>query len=64
MKNATKMKVPKKYQAAIKEIYRDYDGVWVILNDGFIAPSTGCQTIHEDRQIDALACIREITVIK
>jgi hypothetical protein len=37
------MKIPKKYQAAIKEIYTDEDGIWCNLN-----PNWGCGVFHED----------------
>lgn len=34
MKNETRIKVPKKDQDRIKEIYHDDDGYWVNLNKG------------------------------
>jgi hypothetical protein len=37
MINSTNIKVPKKYHAAIKELYQDDDGYWCILNDGYNA---------------------------
>lgn len=42
--------VPKGKQAAIRDAYRDEDGFWICLNEGWEASRTdsGCRTIHED----------------
>lgn len=42
--------VPLKKRQAIKDAYRDEDGYWICLNDGWEASNTdsGCRTIHED----------------
>lgn len=39
-------KVPKKYQAAIKEVYQNEDGIWCILNSGWVHGVDETQTIH------------------
>ena len=57
--NNTNIKIPKKYQDRIKEIYHDEDGYWVILNKGWFCEDYGLHTIHEDTQQDILRCIRE-----
>ncbi len=39
-------KIPKKYQAAIKEIYEDEDGIWCILNSEWVHGVDEAHTIH------------------
>lgn len=39
--------LPKKYHEAVSDFYKDFDGYWLELKNGFISTSTGCQTIHE-----------------
>ena len=39
--------VPKKHQHKIAEAYKDSEGWWIWLADGFISTSTEGQTIHE-----------------
>jgi hypothetical protein len=64
MINSTNIKVPKKYHHMIKEIYKDDDGYWVILNDGFYAAGYGpydeFHTIHEDTVSEVLYHIRQL----
>ena len=40
--------VPKTKQGAIREIYQDDDGIWIILKDGWNADNmdSDCRTIH------------------
>lgn len=41
--------IPKSKQKAIREIYEDTDGFWIVLNEGWNADGTdwcGCRTIH------------------
>lgn len=59
MKNCTKIKVPKKYQDRIQEIYHDSDGYWCILNRGWYWDDYSLHVIHEDTQAQVLRCIRE-----
>lgn len=42
--------VPKSKITAIRDAYKDDDGYWMTLNDGWEASNTdcGCRTIHED----------------
>lgn len=42
--------VPSSKREAIRDTWKDEDGVWIILNDGWEASRTdrGCHTIHED----------------
>lgn len=61
MVNNTSLKVPKKYEHMIQEvIYDRWDKWFIYLNEGCYSPETGCQTIHEYTQADALKQIREI----
>lgn len=39
--------VPKKHQEAIADVYKDMDGYWITLKEGYISTSTETQTIHE-----------------
>ena len=42
--------VPKSKKQAIKACWRDSDGYWIILHEGYNADRTdwNCRTIHED----------------
>ena len=42
--------VPKTKRAAIHDIFRDDDGIWIFLNEGWNADRMDfeCRTIHED----------------
>ena len=46
-------KVPKKYQAAIKEVYQDEDGIWCILTLAYLSRlqsiMVGSQARTQDR---------------
>ena len=46
--------VPKGKREAIRDAYRDEDGFWICLKDGWEASRTdsGCRTIHEDTITD------------
>ena len=58
MTNAQIMRmIPKGKKTAIKEVYQDADGIWIILNEGLNAYGMDyrCRTIHcggEDEPID------------
>lgn len=41
MDNKTNIKIPKKYEKRIKEIYHDEDGYWVCLNFGWRSDDYG-----------------------
>jgi hypothetical protein len=62
MKNTTSIKVPKKYEHMIEEIYQDSDGYWVYSKAGFHFAYMGgeCHTGHEDTQRDLLMVIRTL----
>ena len=49
--------IPKNKKAAIREVYQDQDGIWIILNEGWNADGMDwdCRTIHcggDDEPID------------
>ena len=46
--------VPKAKKQAIKACWRDSDGYWIILHEGYNADRTdwNCRTIHEDTIAD------------
>lgn len=60
MKNSTTIKIPKKYQAMISEVYKDSDGYWAYSEDGFMFTDTECHTAHEDTHKDLLRVIRSL----
>lgn len=69
MKNSTKIKVPKKYEHMIEEIWQEDDGwsergpsYWVTIADGFWSPQMQCHTLHESSQKEILELIRGIEV--
>lgn len=57
--------IPRNKKAAIREIYEDVDGWWVILNDGWNADGMDfdCRTIHsggeEMTDVETLADLKE-----
>lgn len=55
--------VPKRKIKAIKEVWRDEDGYWIILNEGWNADRMDfrCHTIHEDTIPDLRYQIAGIT---
>lgn len=59
MNNLTSIRVPKKYQNRIAEIYQDIDGYWCELSGGWYWDDWSLHVIHEDTQADILRCIRE-----
>ena len=65
MKNATTIKVPKKYEHMIEEIWTEDDGwfgnglsYWVSIADGFYSPEMYSHTLHESTQKEILRLIR------
>lgn len=67
MKNSTTIKVPKKYQHMIGEIWTEDDGwsdwgpsYWVSIAEGFYSPDMECHTLHESTQKEILSLIRRI----
>lgn len=40
--------IPKKYRHTIESFYKDIDGVWLDLKEGYISTTTESTSIHED----------------
>ena len=64
MENKTNLKVPKKYQIAIEEVQKDCTGYWIWLKEDYISSETGCHTIHEYTQKDALKALQTIVKVE
>ena len=47
MKNNTRISIPQKYHCMIKELYKDEDDIWCVLNIGYQTREHG-RTIHEE----------------
>lgn len=62
MINNTNIKIPKKYNEMIEEIYYEgkEDGYWCVLKEGFISTDSECGTIHEWTVKDLLASLKSI----
>jgi hypothetical protein len=56
--------IPKKYKPMLRDIYKDCDGWWSCLNEGYICDDTQCQTIHEDTQAQFMQCLRTCRKLK
>jgi len=52
------MKIPKKYQNRVYEVYQDEDGFWCYLNEGWCYDQKGQHIIHEDTKTEVLKCIK------
>lgn len=52
MKNYTGLKVAKKYEPMIEEIYKDFDGVWAHAEAGYRFESSDTHTERQDTQKD------------
>jgi len=55
-------RIPKKYHAAIKDVYRDEDGYWCIIgcNSGWkLEGYFSDYTVHEDTVHDIVTVIRQ-----
>lgn len=52
------MRIPKMYQNRIIDIYRDDDGIWVTLADGWCYDQQGQHIIHEDTKTEVMKAIR------
>jgi len=60
MENTTNIKIPKKYHTAIKEIYRDSDGYWCMIKEGYTSGIDEGRVIHEESAKGLLREIRNI----
>lgn len=64
MKNETNMKIAKKYQPFIHEIwYEGEDGYWANLLECCICGDTECHYVHEWTQKEFLTSLRSIRVM-
>lgn len=55
--------IPKRYHAAISDVYLDDDGIWVCIREGWKCDETVCgaeRTIHEDTLEAVLQCVKTI----
>lgn len=55
--------IPKRYREAISDAYRDQDGIWVCIKEGWTCDETVCgsaRTIHEDDLKRILECVKTI----
>lgn len=61
-KNATKMRVPEKYQLMLDELYIDFDGYWAYAKDGYKFAGMGgkCHTARENTRKEMLQMIRTL----
>ena len=55
-------KIPKSKVAAVRDAYKDEDGYWICLNEGWEASNMDaeCRTIHEDTMADLAYQIKGI----
>ena len=60
MKNSTNIRIPKKYEKMIREIYHDEDDYWVELENGFIHGVDENSVIHEETSRGVLEEIKNI----
>lgn len=64
MVNSTSIKIPKKYQPMLKEIYQENDGgeksYWAISKKGWRFANMQCHTAHEDTQKALLDVIHSL----
>lgn len=42
------MRIPKKYQDRVDTFWKDEDGYWIILKEGWVVQCDEARTIHED----------------
>lgn len=54
--------IPKKHKDKVKALWKDSDGIWLILKNGWGTTTMGedCHTIHEDTIPDLLSVVRTI----
>lgn len=62
MINNTSRKIPKKYQAVIKEVYKDDDGYWCQLNKGYVwlDDATVCNGESFEQLLEALKEVEKV----
>ncbi len=64
LRNSTSLKIGKKYESAISEVFKDSDGYWIYLNYGYISTETQCGTIHEYTLADLRKQLKTIRKIE
>lgn len=54
------MKIPKKYEAMLDEQpYKDSDGWWATLKEGYYSPTTDSHTVHEDTAAEFMISLKQ-----
>lgn len=62
MNNQTKIKIPKKYESMLDEVFHDSDGYWAISKKGYRFEQTECHTAHDHTQKFLMEYIRSLEV--
>ena len=60
MKNSTNIKIAKKHQNKIDEIFKEYEGYWVYLKEGYIFESMECGAQCFETQKELLEGLKDI----
>lgn len=64
MINKTNIKIPKKYQAFIEEVWKDSDGYWANLTEASLCADTESHFVHEDTVKSFLLSLRNIYIME
>ena len=64
LRNSTSLKIGKKYESAISEVFKDSDGYWIYLNYGYISTETQWGTKHEYTLADLRKQLKTIRKIE
>ena len=64
MKNNTNIKIAKKHQHKIDEIFREYEGYWVYLEEGYVFESMECGSQCFETQKELLEGLKDIVEIE
>lgn len=60
MKNSTNVKIARKYEHMIDEVFEDSDGYWAYTKKGYEFADTECHTAHGYTQKEFLQDIRSL----
>lgn len=52
--------IPKKYRHTVEEFYKDINGCWLNLNEGYISADNEATSIHEDTIKDVKSKLKTI----
>ena len=64
MTNKTNIRIPKKYENVIYEVwYEGEDGYWASLKECCISDTTECHWVHEDTVKEFLSALKDIVII-